>query len=147
VACIDGLVALDVGTEHACAAGVVALLVGVKGEADRLSADGRHVVTNWERRRTRAAPQMPATLEGLVSTFRAKRRRYRAADDLRWREAMGAAFQAVFTVADQQQAKRVALAAATIVGEAKFARAKLWPMIDARFSGQFRINAGEPALS
>ena len=145
VACIDGLMALDFGVEHACAMGVAALLVGITGEADRF--DGRHVVTNWERYRTRAAPQMPATLEGLVSTFRDKRRRYRAADDLRWRTAMGAAFQAVFALTDQQQAKRAALIAAMTVGEAEFARAKLWPMIDARFSGQFRINAGEPDTS
>jgi hypothetical protein len=143
VACLDGLVAPGIGTEHACAMGVAALFVGIKGRADTLSADGR-VVTNWERFRRRSNA---GTLEGRVTTLRAKRRRYRSVDDLRWRAAMGAAFQAVFTGADQQQAKHVALAAAMIVGEAEFAREVLWRMIDARFFEQFCINAGEPALS
>jgi hypothetical protein len=145
VACLDALVALEFGTEHACAMGVIALFVGIKGEADTLSADGRHVVTNWERYRTRHGSNA-GTLEGRAGTLRGKRRKYQSKADLHWRAAMSAAFRAVFTLADRQQSKCVALAAAMIVDEAEFARAKLWPMIDARFSGQFRINAGEPEL-
>jgi hypothetical protein len=148
VACLDALVALGIGTERACAMGITTLSIGITGEADRLSADGRHVVTNWEKLRTRRDSHGNAgTLEGRTATFRTKRRRYRSPEDIRWRAAMSAAFRAVFEIADDpQRAKRIALFAAMTAGEAEFARARLWPMIDARFSGQFRINAGKPEL-
>lgn len=128
IALIDALIAHG-GTEYACCIGVAALLIGVKGpKADRIDA-GR-IVMNWERKQTQAKRGVTATLGGKASTFRAKRRRYRSAANTHWRAVMSAAFQAVFTLADRQQAKRVALAAAKIVGEAEFAYACLWPMID-----------------
>jgi hypothetical protein len=130
IALIDALIAQGRGSEYACAMSIATLLIGIEGEAPKLSTDGRHIVTTWGRYQTKAEPGTAMTLGGRVSTFRAKRRRYRSAADLRWRTTMGAAFQAVFTLTDRPQAKRVALAAAKIVGETEFAYRVLWPMID-----------------
>ena len=59
---------------------------------------------------------------------------------------MGAAFQAVFALADAERAKQVAMAATTMIGEAEFARRVLWPMIDARLNRQFDIRTKAGAL-
>lgn len=130
IAELDALIPQQRGTEHAWAKGTTYLSIGVEGEAGRLSADGRHVVTNWQRDRTRRGSNA-GTIKGRLATLRAKRRRYRSAADIHWRATMSAAFQAVFTLTDRQQAKRVALAAAKIVGEVEFAYRVLWPMIEA----------------
>jgi hypothetical protein len=110
---IDALIALQRDTEHACAKYITRLLIGENGEVDR----------------TRRGSNS-GTIKGRLATLRAKRRRYHSAADIHWRTIMSAAFQAVFSLADRQQAKLVALAAAKIVGEAEFAYRVLWPLID-----------------
>jgi hypothetical protein len=134
IALLDAMLALQLGTEHACAVGIAAQLVGVEGNTERLSADGRYIITNWERYRTRAGA-IAGTLEGRVATLREKRRRYQSTADVHWRTVMGAAFQAVLADLPSIKAKEIALLAAGMVEETEFARNTLFPMIDARISG------------
>ena len=62
VALLDAMLALEMGSERACAVGVAVWQVGIEADPPRVSADGR-VVTNWERERTQKGSQA-ATLGG-----------------------------------------------------------------------------------
>jgi hypothetical protein len=141
IGCLDAMLALGLASERACGIALAAILIGVESTGARPSADSRHVLTRWELFRTQTG-STAGTLEGLAVTLRMKRRRYRSTSDIRFRTAMGAAFQAVFAIPDMQMAKQVSLAAAASIDEAEFAHRVLGPMIHARFSGQFRIQDG-----
>src|SRR5262249_43146474 len=114
-----------------CAAAIVTNLIGAEFEAPKLvtRADRTYVATSWHgtQRGINAG-----TLEGRIATLREKRRDYQSVADLRWREAVGAAFNAALSVPDKALAERVALFAATMVGEPG-AGAALRKIIAARF--------------
>lgn len=137
---LDGMLALRRGSERDCSLAVVVWFIGVEGNEPKLieRAKGVFVLTNWKADRDRPHTRPganAATLDGRAATLRRKRRRYRKSVDLGWRSAMGSAFQIVLACPDPVAAKRLAILAASVAGEEEFAREKLWPMIDARFSG------------
>jgi len=133
IAMLDAMLALQWGSERACAAAIVAYLISFEASPPELRADG-YVVTRWRGTKPGAA----ATIDGRVATLREKRRTYHSGSDLAWREAMGAAYQAVLMLPNKDQAKHVALAAAQMAGEKG---THLSELIDARFSGHLSIQA------
>ena len=135
IAMLDAMLALQWGSERACAAAIVAYLISFEASPPELRADG-YVVTRWRGTKPGAA----ATIDGRVATLREKRRIYRSEIDLGWRTAMGAAFQAVLAVPDRGQAESIAMLAATMAGEER-EHARLLQLIAARFSGHFSIQA------
>jgi hypothetical protein len=138
VGCLDALLALGIRSESACARALAALDVAIEGGEGKLAPDGR-LVTTWERFRTRAGATA-ATLDGRASTLREKQRRCRSPEEANWRRAMSSCFKVALHPRDRLRAKAGVLTLATVVGEGDFAQRVLWPMIDARFSGQFSIN-------
>lgn len=132
VALLDAMLALEVGPERACAMGIAAWQVGIEGDPQRVSSDGR-VVTNWERWRTRMGA-LAATLRGKEATLRAKQRRIRSAEERTWRAAMASAFMLVLGARDPEAVKATVLARAQSVGEGEFARWFMLPMLAAKFS-------------
>jgi hypothetical protein len=137
VALLDAMLSLRFGSERACALAVATLVVGLEGGVERLSPDGRHVITNWEKNKTLKGATA-GTLEGCAATLREKRRRYRSNADVHWRTAMSAAFRVVLT--NPPNAKKFALLATETVGQGDFCRCVLFKMIDARISDQFPIH-------
>jgi hypothetical protein len=132
VALLDAMLALEVGSQRACAMGVAAWQVGIEGDPPRVSNDGL-VVANWERRRTRTG-SLAATLRGRESTLRAKQRRTGSAEERAWRTAMASAFMIVLGAHGWVAAKPPIVARAESVGEGKFARCVMLPMLAAKFS-------------
>jgi hypothetical protein len=130
---LDAMLALQWGSERACATAIVAYLISFEASPPELRAD-RYTVTHWEG----TAGGEAATIEGRVATLREKRRTYHSGRDLDWRTAMGAAYQAVLVLPDKEKAKHVALAAAQMAGERGN---HLLELIDARFSGHLSIQA------
>jgi hypothetical protein len=147
VACIDAMLALKLGRERACVLALSTWNVAVAGDEPKLSTDGR-LVLNWEKYQT--LPGAAAgTVEGRAATLREKRRRYRSSVDIAWRTAVGVAFRAAFEIPNQEMAKQVAVAAATLAGEADYARRVLSSLIDdaARLNGGFRIHPTVPEIA
>ena len=132
VALLDAMLALEMGSERACAMGIAAWQVGIEADTPRARADGR-VVTSWERYRTQMG-SLAATLRGKESTLRVKQRRARSAEEGAWRTAMASAFMLVLGARDPEAAKSAIIARAEFVGEGEFARHFMLPMLAAKFS-------------
>jgi hypothetical protein len=132
-ALLDAKLALEMGSERACAMGIAATEVGVEGNPQRVSGDGR-VITNWELGRTIRGAKA-GTLEGRASTLRVKQGRVHSAEEGRWRTAMASAFMLVLGARRDSEAVRSAIVArAESVGEGEFARWFMLPMLAAKFS-------------
>jgi hypothetical protein len=143
VALLDAMLALEMGSERGCAVAVATWLVGVEFYGPhRPSA---FAVTGWAINRTEARASA-GTLEGKAATLRIKQRRCRSPAEGHWRKVMAEAFMLTIGARDQAAAKAAVLQRAGTIGEAEFALTVLWPMIDARFSGQFRIHDEVAAL-
>jgi hypothetical protein len=130
VALLDAMLALEMGTEHACAKSIIVWQVGIE-RPPRRSKAGR-VVTNWERRHTKGGARA-ATLEGRVATLRAKRGRIRSGEEVLWRTAMASAFMLVLGARDPDAVKTAIIRRAESVGEGDFARRVMLPMLTAKF--------------
>ena len=127
VALLDAMLALEMGSERACAVAV----------ADQL-------LTVLETRR----PRPTTGQEGLALTLRSKQRRignratktlhskqrhFASLIEANWRRTMGSAFMLALCAADCAAAKQAILQRAEAVGEGEFARTVMWPMVDAKF--------------
>ena len=131
-ALLGAMLALEMGSKRACAMGIGAMEVGVEGNPQRVSGDGR-VVTNWELGRTIRGSRA-GTLEGRASTLRVKQGRIRSAEEGRWRTAMVSAFMFVLRArCDSEAVKSIIVACAESVGEGDFARRVMLPMLAAKF--------------
>ena len=131
VALLDAMLALEIGTERACAMGITVWQVGIE-RAPRRSRAGR-VVTNWESGRTKKGARA-ATLEGRAATLRVKQGRIRSAEEGRWRAAMASAFMLVLGARDTEAGKTVIIRRAESVGEGEFASRVILPMFAAKSS-------------
>jgi hypothetical protein len=140
VALLDGMLAHEWGTAYACAVGVAALMIGKPDEraaaAFKFKDGRRYLAIKWYRRKTIAGAGA-ATLRGFAMTLLGKQRRCRTNYEGVWRRWMASAWMATIGARDRERAKAAVLERASAVDEAEFARLVLWPMIDARFSGQF----------
>ncbi len=125
------MLALEMGTERACAKAIAVLQVGIEGDPPRLS-DGR-VVTNSELHRTKK-DSFAATVDGRAATLRAKQRRVRSPAEGHWRTAMASAFMLTIGARDPKSATPVIIQRAEAVGEGEFARRIMLPMLAAKFS-------------
>ena len=131
-ALLDAMLALRMGSERACAMGIAAMVVGVEGNPQRVSGDGR-VITNWELGRTIRGSKA-GTLEGRASTLRVKQGRIRSAEESRWRTTMASAFMLVLCArCDSEAVRSTIVARAESVGEDDFARRVMLPMLAAKF--------------
>ena len=141
------MLALEMGSERACAMGIAAVEVGVEGDPQRVSGDGL-VVTNWERWRTRMGA-MAATLRrpSLDIASQAAPRPQRGGGT--WRTAMASAFMLVLGAHRDSEAVRSAIIAAggirrrrriCQVRHVADARRQILAKPVARISGQNRIH-------
>jgi hypothetical protein len=131
VALLDAMLALEMGSERACAMGIAALQVGIEAGSRRILNE--RVVTNWHRKHT-GPGSLAATLRGRESTLRAKQRRIRSAEERTWRTTMASTFMLVLGARDPEAVKAAVLARAQSVGEGKFAKHLMLPMLAAKFS-------------
>lgn len=131
VALLNALVALRYGSERACALAIIVWEIGIEGVPPSLSESGL-VVTNWVREKTRKGSRA-GSLRGRVTTLRAKRRRLRSRIEILWVRVMASAFMLALGARDREAARREILRRAASVGESKFARTVLLPMVEARF--------------
>lgn len=131
-ALLDAQLALEMGSERACAMAITTMEVGVEGNPQRVSGEGR-IITNWELARTIRGAKA-GTLEGRASTLRVKQGRVRSVKEGRWRKAMAFAFMLVLGARRDSEALRSAIVArAESVGEVEFARWFMLPMLAAKF--------------
>ena len=92
-------------------------------------------ITTTTRRRKHTRPgSLAATLRGRESTLRAKQRRIRSAEERTWRTTMASTFMLVLGARDPEAVKAAVLARAQSVGEGKFAKHLMLPMLAAKFS-------------
>lgn len=102
VALLDAMLALEMGSERACATATAAILIGIEGEPPRLSAEHPGlIITNWERYVTRKGATS-GTLEGRASTLRVKQNRYRSTAEMTWRRNMASALKLAIGARDPQ---------------------------------------------
>jgi hypothetical protein len=131
------MLALQMGSERACAMGIAAQEVGWQGRRPTPSiVHPDLIVTNW-RKETKPGVRKPATTQGFAATLREKRRR--APTNLsepagRWRRVMGWCFKAVLAAGNPKTAKTAVAQWADLIGEGVFARKVLHRMIDAEFA-------------
>jgi hypothetical protein len=131
VALLDALLALEAGSERACAMAVVAMRIGVEGNPQHRA--GGSVVTNWECKPTRKGSRA-GTLEGAAVTLRQKRAHCGSPLEATWRTAMASAFMVVIGARNPEAARPVILQRAAAVGERRFAERVMLPMLVAKFA-------------
>lgn len=134
-ALLDAMLALDMASKRACAKAAAVWLVGVEGRAERLTADRRHVMTNWETNQTLRGATA-ATPEGCAASLREIQRRHCSLDEATWRRCMASAFMTVLGARDRERCKAAVLERCQRIGEDEFARTWLWPMIDAKIDAK-----------
>jgi hypothetical protein len=134
---LDAMVALEIGSERACALGIIVQEVGWPGRRPEPSSKYPGlIVTNW-RQQTKPGVSKPATIAGRAATLREKRRR--APPDPKspagdWRRAMCCCFAALLVATEAERAKATVAHYSGLIGEDVFAREVLFKMIDAKFS-------------
>lgn len=137
VALLDAMIALEIGSERACAMGIAALEVGWPGRPPEHSAKYVGlIVTNW-RGGTKPGVTKPTTLAGRVATLRDKRRKTTsdpAKPEGRWRRVMAWCFKAALATSTPDIAKAQIAHWAELIGEGDFARKVLFAMVDAKFA-------------
>ena len=121
VALLDAMLALEMGSERACALTIAAWQVGRQLEA----RPGR---ITWA-----MTPTLPgakaATLVGRANTMRGKQRRPCDLEDASWRTAMASAFMLALAAKDPEAAKPAVILRAKSVGENEFATRIMLPML------------------
>jgi hypothetical protein len=137
VTLLDAMIELEMGSERACALGIIVQEVGWRGRPPEPSSKYPGlVVTNW-RQKTKPGVSKPATIAGRAATLREKRRRAPTDSKLpagRWRRAMVWCFRVVLAARDRDSAKAAVTYWTILIGEGEFARNVLYKMIDAKFS-------------
>jgi hypothetical protein len=128
VALLDAMLALEIGSERACAIAVAAWQVGIplEEQPDRIT---------WANAPTLGG-SMAATLAGRADTLRGKQRRHCCEDDAAWRRAMANIFMLALRARDRARAKQAILQRADMVDEGEFARTVIWPMVDHKFGAE-----------
>ena len=114
VALLDAMLALELGSERACALGIAVWQVGIEATPRQIVSD-RHVLTSWLRKPTRTGA-LAATLEGRALTLRSKQRRRCSGEDGAWRTAMASSFMLVLGACNLESVKSTILARAESVG-------------------------------
>jgi hypothetical protein len=137
VTLLDAMIELGMGSERACALGIIVQEVGWPGRPPEPSSKYPGlIVTNW-RRETKPGVSKPVTIAGRAATLREKRRRAPTDQTLpagRWRLVMIQCFKVVLAARDPGSAKAAVMYWASLIGECVFAREVLVKMIDAKFS-------------
>lgn len=110
VALLDAMLALELGSERACALGIAVWQVGIEATPRQIVSD-RHVLTSWLRKPTRTGA-LAATLEGRALTLRSKQRRRCSGEDGAWRTAMASSFMLVLGACNLESVKSTILARA-----------------------------------
>ena len=132
VALLDAMLALELGSERACALGIAVWQVGIEATPRQIVSD-RHVLTSWLRKPTRTGA-LAATLEGRALTLRSKQRRRCSGEDGAWRTAMASSFMLVLGACNLESVKSTILARAESVGEGEFAECVMLPMWVEKFA-------------
>jgi hypothetical protein len=135
VTLLDAMIELGMGSERACALGIIVQEVGWPGRPPEPSSKYPGlIVTNW-RRETKPGVSKPKTIAGRAATLREKRRCAPTDPTLRrWRRVMVQCFKVVLAARDPGSAKAAVMYWASLIGECVFAREVLCKMIDVKFS-------------
>ena len=104
VALLDAMLALEMGSERACALLVATMLVGVEAKPSQICAERPWLsLDEWWLNRTRKGPRS-GTLEGRSATLRIKRARIRSLAEKVWRVNMASAIMLAITTRDRSAA-------------------------------------------
>jgi hypothetical protein len=138
VALLDALEILTNSTGRDRARAVARLVIGteIKPPPSPSKNHPELVATTWDKL---SVPGLAASFEGKADTLRVKHHKWRSDPAWEpWRQTIVHAFLIVFREQDGAIAKAQSLWLASSVGEEKFAREVLWPMIAAGDLPEFR---------
>jgi hypothetical protein len=126
------MLALELGSERACSIAIAAWQVGLQLDSQ---------VGGWIA--WAVSPTLKgataATLPGRADTLRGKQRRTCSGSDAAWRTAVAGAFMLALGAREREAVKRAILWRAETAGEGEFARAVIWPMVDAKFGADVAL--------